>query len=256
MSETRRLVAIFYPDVAGYSRMTGDDEVGSHRRVMAVLDDVAERITAADGEVLRYAGDAILATFPSVVLAVDSAVEIQKMLAEQHAGMLEDQQVRLHIGINLDDVIEDRGEVYGEGVNLAARLEAAAEPGGVCLSHSAHEQVVGKTIVSFSDDGEASLKNIDKPVRIFHWSPDLTTWLEQAAEETFLNKPSIAVLPFDNMSGDPEQEFFSDGISEDIITDWRGSARCWPWPSRRSVSWRGQSKTGAMRVPQKRAPYA
>jgi class 3 adenylate cyclase len=171
MSVTRRLTTVFYADVAGYSRLTGTDEVGTHRRVMAMLDDVTAQIGEAGGTVLRYAGDAVLATFPSVVLAVDTAAAIQTALADGNVDIATDERVAIRIGINLGDVIEDRGEVYGDGVNLAARLEAAAEPGGICLSGAAHDQVEGKTTVSFTDGGEQDFKNIDKPVRVFHWAP-------------------------------------------------------------------------------------
>ena len=139
MSVARRLVAIFYADVAGYSRLTGADEEGTHRRVMAVLDEASAAIKDAGGTVLRYAGDAILAVFPSVVLAVDTSTAIQTSIAGRQGDLPADARVTLRIGINLGDVIEDRGEVYGEGVNLAARLEAAAPPGGICLSAAAHD---------------------------------------------------------------------------------------------------------------------
>ncbi len=223
MSATRRLVAIFYADVAGYSRLTGVDEEGTHRRVMAVLDDVSAAIKDSGGTVLRYAGDAILAVFPSVVLAVDTSTAIQTELATRQAGVPEDEQVAIRIGINLGDVIEDRGEVFGEGVNLAARLEAAAAPGGICLSAAAHDQVDGRAVATFVDGGEQSFKNIARPVRVWHWSPG-----DQASgdadgggdsERPDSELPSIAVLPFANMSSDPEQEFFADGITEDILTE-------------------------------------
>ncbi len=220
MTATRRLVAIFYADVAGYSRLTGTDEEGTHRRVMALLDDATARIGAAGGTVLRYAGDAILATFPSVVLAVETSAAIQTALAEGQAEVADDARVAIRIGIHPGDVIEDRGEVFGEGVNLAARLEAAAEPGGICISGAAHEQVAGKASVVFRDGGEQSFRNIARPVRIHLWSPQAQGGPAAVPSTLALpDKPSVAVLPFTNMSGDPEQEFFSDGISEDIITE-------------------------------------
>ena len=219
MSVTRRLTTVFYADVAGYSRLTGADEVGTHRRVMAMLDDVTVRISQAGGTVLRYAGDAVLATFPSVVLAVDTAAAIQAALAEGNVDIAEDERVTIRIGINLGDVIEDRGEVYGDGVNLAARLEAAAEPGGICLSGAAHDQVEGKTSIDFIDGGEETFKNIDKLVRVWRWSPGAVEASTAPAALALPDKPSIAVLPFTNMSGDSEQEFFADGITEDIITE-------------------------------------
>jgi adenylate cyclase len=219
MSVTRRLTTVFYADVAGYSRLTGADEVGTHRRVMAMLDDVTARISQADGTVLRYAGDAVLATFPSVVLAVDTAAEIQNALADVNADIANDQRVQIRIGINLGDVIEDRGEVYGDGVNLSARLEAAAEPGGICLSAAAHDQVEGKVTASFIDGGEQNFKNIDKPVHIWRWAPGGPAANVYETAPALPDKPSIAILAFNNMSGDSEQEYFADGVTEDIITE-------------------------------------
>ena len=219
MSVTRRLTTVFYADVTGYSRLTGADEEGSHQRVMAVLDDVTARITDAGGEVLRYAGDAVLAVFPSVVLAVETSAAIQTSLAERAADLAEDQRVLIRIGINLGDVIEDRGEVYGEGVNLAARLEAAAEPGGLCLSDDAYRQCRKHVALEFTDGGEERFKNIDEAVQVWRWSPGIPAAGSDNTDDESRRKPSIAVLPFNNMSGDPEQEYFSDGITEDIITE-------------------------------------
>jgi len=221
MSVARRLVAIFYADVAGYSRLTGVDEEGTHRRVMAVLDDVSAAIRNSGGTVLRYAGDAILAVFPSVVLAVDTSTAIQSELAARQDTLGEDERVAIRIGINLGDVIEDRGEVYGEGVNLAARLEAAAAPGGICLSAAAHDQVAGRSVATFVDGGEQAFKNIARPVGVWHWSPGPSpaATATATAESLASELPSIAVLPFANMSSDPEQEFFADGITEDILTE-------------------------------------
>ncbi|MGY8995542.1 MAG: adenylate/guanylate cyclase domain-containing protein, partial [Alphaproteobacteria bacterium] len=191
MSVTRKLVAVFYADVAGYSRLTGADEVGTHQRVMTMLDDVTARINEADGTVLRYAGDAVLATFPSVVLAVDTAGAIQTALANGNAEIDNDERVQIRIGINLGDVIEDRGEVYGDGVNLAARLEAAAEPGGICLSAGAHDQVEGKASITFTDGGSQNFKNIDKPVHVWRWSPGGPAANVYEAAPALPDKPSI-----------------------------------------------------------------
>lgn len=223
LGATRRLVAIFYADVAGYSRLTGADEEGTHRRVMALLDEVTERIKVSGGEVLRYAGDAILAVFPSVVLAVDTSASIQTDIAKHNTDIPEDEQVQIRIGINVGDVIEDRGEVYGEDVNLTARLEAAAEPGGLCISAATYAQCRRKSALTFRDGGEQSFKNIEDPVHVYHWSPGTVLAAGSGSVANgrlpLPDQPSIAVLPFTNMSGDPDQEYFSDGMTEDIISE-------------------------------------
>jgi len=222
-----KLTAILYADVAGYSRLTGDDELGTHHRVMSALDSATEFIKTSGGSVLRYAGDAILAEFSSVVAAANASIAIQNELQSRNQATPEDQQIRVRIGINLGEVLEDRGEIFGQGVNLAARLEAAALPGGICVSAAVHEQIVGKVDVEFADGGFEEFKNIAKPVHVFHWQPGLTitgqdgTVLAKSsvADLVLPDKPSIAVLAFENMSTDPEQAFFADGISEDIITE-------------------------------------
>ena len=224
---SHKLTAILYADVAGYSRLTGDDELGTHRRVMSALDSATEIIKTNGGSVLRYAGDAILAEFSSVVAAANASVAIQNALQSRNQDIPEEQQIRVRIGINLGEVLEDRDEIFGEGVNLAARLEAAALPGGLCVSAAVHEQIAGKVDVEFEDGGFEEFKNIAKPVHVYHWQPGLTTTGQDAtavakssvADLVLPDKPSIAVLPFDNMSTDPEQAFFADGISEDITTE-------------------------------------
>lgn len=224
---SRKLTAILYADVAGYSRLTGDDELGTHRRVMSALDFATEAIKTSDGNVLRYSGDAALAEFSSVVAAANAAIDIQNELQSRNQDIPEEQQVRVRIGINLGEVLEDRDEIFGEGVNLAARLEAAALPGGICVSGAVHDQIAARVDVEFEDGGFEEFKNIAKPVHVYHWHPGSTTsardgtTLENSsvADLALPDKPSIAVLPFDNMSTDPEQAFFADGISEDIITE-------------------------------------
>ncbi len=224
---SHKLTAILYADVAGYSRLTGDDELGTHHRVMSALDSAAEIIKNGRGKVLRYAGDAILAEFSSIVAATNASVAIQNELQSRNQDTPEQQQIRVRIGINLGEVLEDRGEIFGEGVNLAARLEAAALPGGICVSAAVHEQIVGKVDVEFEDGGFEEFKNIAKAVHVYHWPPGSATtgrfratMADPSAVELVLpDKPSIAVLPFDNMSTDPEQAFFADGISEDITTE-------------------------------------
>ncbi len=240
---SRKLAAVFYADVAGYSRLTGVDEEGTHRRVMAMLDYTTETIGSHGGNVLRYAGDAVLAEFTSVVAAVNAAAAIQSELATRNCDVPPDERAQIRIGVNIGDVIQDRGEIYGDGVNLAARLEAAAEPGGCCISSAVHDQIEGKIDIIFQDGGHVEMKNIAKPVRVYHWRPlsDQVPVTPQSAtplpgvggvnapdknlapgaelKRDLPNKPAIAVLPFDNMSSDPEQEFFADGLTEDIITE-------------------------------------
>ena len=173
MTEASRhkLTAILYADVDGYSRLTGQDEIGTHERVMAMLDFASQSIEKGEGKVLRYAGDAILAEFSSVLQTVNTAIKIQNSLAEENTGLDEADCLQIRIGINLGEVIQDRGEIYGDGVNLAARLEAAAEPGGLCISATVYEQVKGKIPIEFGDGGRQTFKNIADPVQVYHWHP-------------------------------------------------------------------------------------
>ena len=213
----RKLTTIFYADVAGYTRLTEQDEQGTHDRVMELLDFASVSIHENNGTVLRYTGDAILAEFFSVVSAVETAVGIQEELGSRNLGVVDDDKVQIRIGLNIGEVMEDRGEIFGDGVNLAARLESAAEPGGICISAAVHDQVSGKTTVTFSDGGKQIFKNIENPVGVYHWKPESVD-RKGISHDRKNARPSVAVLPFDNMSGDPDQEYFADGISEDSIT--------------------------------------
>lgn len=224
-STERKLAAIFYADVADYSRLTGLDEEGTHLWVMKILDWVTDQIEGSDGDVLRYAGDAVLATFPSVVRAVQTSIDIQQHLDADRISMESEEPINIRIGINLGDVIVDRGEIYGTGVNIAARLESTAAPGGICISAAAYDHIEGRIAGTFVDGGEYSLKNIERPIKVWHWSPNNAAVSESAPEpETTKDNgapaiPTIAVLPFVNMSAEPDQVYFAEGMSEDIITE-------------------------------------
>ena len=215
-----KLAVIFYADVVDYSRLTGQDELGTHERVMQALDFASNTIKSDGGIVLRYAGDAMLAEFPSVIAAVNSAISIQLKLYEGNQKESEDNQVKIRIGINLGEVLEDRGEIYGDGVNTTARLESISRPGGLCISGLVHDQIKGKLPIDFEDCGKESLKNIAEPVHVFRWQPGSSqeSVTKSRTSSSPRKIPSIAVLPFTNMSGDPEQEYMADGICEDIIT--------------------------------------
>ncbi len=266
---TRKLTAILYADVAEYSRLTGDDEEGTHKTLSVHLDAVTSAVETAGGSVVHFAGDAVLAEFRSVVVALGCALEMQRDLRARNAGLPDGRKLRFRVGINLGDVIVDRDDIYGDGVNIAARLESLAEPGGICISERVFEDVEGKFDCGFEYLGEQQVKNIERPVRAYKvligegaaTHPQTTSrpvvgakrltvaaaavaaalaavglggWLTlkkgdvpeappvaapAPAGPALPEKPSIAVLPFNNMSGDAEQEYFSDGMTEDIITD-------------------------------------
>ncbi|MEM7251760.1 MAG: adenylate/guanylate cyclase domain-containing protein [Pseudomonadota bacterium] len=222
MSVERRLAAILYADVAGYSRLTTLDEEGTHRQLTRGMDIMSRGIGSAGGRIVHYAGDAVLAEFSSVVAALNCALSAQDTLGQEFPEKEDDLKLRFRIGVNLGEVMIDGNEIYGDGVNIAARLEALAQPGGVCISEEVYRQVRTRIDAEYEPMGPQALKNIAEPIICFHVaSSDHAKALRVSSEGVATRRaerPAIAVLPFDNMSDDPEQEFFADGIVEDLIT--------------------------------------
>jgi adenylate cyclase len=227
MSQTRRLAAILAADVAGYSRLMGEDEEGTLAALKAIRREVADpKIKEHQGRIVKTTGDGLLLEFASVVDAVRCAVEVQREMAERNVDVPSDRRIELRMGINLEDIIKDGRDIYGDGVNVAARLEALAEPGGICVSRVVRDQVRDKLAFSFEDMGEQQVKNITRPIRVHrivigeksNRSETAPGGPQQNPPLALPDKPSIAVLPFQNMSGDPEQEYFADGMVEEIIT--------------------------------------
>src|SRR5689334_21093321 len=233
MSETRKIAAILAADVVGYSRLTGADEDRTLARLRALRSDLIDPTIAVHrGRVVKRTGDGALVEFHSVVEAVRCAVEVQDGMAERNAGLPPDRRIDFRIGIHLGDVVEESdGDLMGDGVNIAARLEGMAKPGAICLSEDAYRQVRGRLDLSVSNLGQTKLKNIAETIGVFSLEigvpaqPKPATQVDSAGAQnpraglSLPEKPSIAVLPFQNMSGDPEQEYFADGITEDIITE-------------------------------------
>jgi adenylate cyclase len=215
----RRLVAIFAADVDGYSRLMGSDEVGTLRDLTECRRILDSLIALHRGRIANTAGDSVLAEFSSAVDAAQCAIEAQVALAEANGQVSLDRQIKFRIGVHVGDVMVRAGDLFGDGVNVAARLEGIAEPGGVCVSDDAYRQIRGKIDSTFEDMGARSLKNIAEPMRVWRiQSVSRPTMSTQAEPLALPDKPSIAVLPFQNMSGDPEQEYFADGMVDDITT--------------------------------------
>jgi adenylate cyclase len=218
----RRLTAILAADVVGYSRLMGANEVGTLQSLQKHQAELIEpEIASRNGRIVKLTGDGMLVEFPSVVSAVECACALQRGMRTRNAEVPEDRRIEFRIGINLGDVIVEGDDLFGDGVNVAARLESIASPGGVAVSQSVRDHVGNKLDLLFRDKGDQSLKNIAQPVRVYDvvLEPEAAKEVSRGAGLMGADKPSIAVLPFTNMSGDPEQEYFSDGIAEDIITD-------------------------------------
>jgi TolB-like protein/class 3 adenylate cyclase len=218
----RRLAAVLAADVAGYSRLMGLDEEGTLARLKAARKTLVDPTIATHrGRIVKTTGDGMLVEFASAVDAVRCAIEVQHRMAEQSADVLSDTRIEFRIGIHVGDIIFDDNDIFGDGVNIAARLEGIAEPGGVCISDDTYRQIRDRVDTAFDDKGETALKNIARPVRVFALAgakQSASKVIEPTPQLTLPDKPSIAVLPFQNMSGDPEQEYFADGMVEDIIT--------------------------------------
>ena len=219
VSQTRRLAAILAADVAGYLRLMGADEEGTHERLKALHRELLDpKIAEHHGRIVKTTGDGMLVEFASVVDAVRCAVEVQQAMPDRNTGVAADNRIELRIGINLGDVIVEPDDIYGDGVNIAARLEAMADAGGVFVSNTVYDQVRDRLSFVFEDLGEQQVKNIARPVRVYRIRDIVAVKTAAPAVLVLPDKPSIAVLPFANMSGDPEQEYFVDGMVEEIIT--------------------------------------
>jgi TolB-like protein/Tfp pilus assembly protein PilF len=218
MNAPRKLAAILAADVAGYSRLTGLDEEGTHARLQEHLRLLVDpKISEHHGRVVKNTGDGLLAEFSSVVDAVRCAVDVQRGMVERNTDLPAEKRIEFRIGINVGDIIVDRGDIFGDGVNVAVRLEDVAEPGGICISEDSYRQVRGKLDVTFEDAGEQTLKNIAWPLRVYRLRIGDSASASLRPALALPNKPSIAILPFENLSGDPEQAYFADGIVEEII---------------------------------------
>jgi len=219
----RRLAAVLAADVVGYSRLMGADEAGTLVRLKSLRRELVQpRITERKGRIVKLMGDGLLAEFPSAVEAVQCAVDIQHAMTRRETDFPDDRRIELRIGVNLGDIIIEGSDIYGDGVNVAARLEGLSEPGGLCISDMVYQNVLGRLDSSFEDLGEQALKNIKRKVHVWKWSGKFSGDPSRTARSRTVlplpDKPSIAVLPFTNMSGDPEQEYFADGMVEEIIT--------------------------------------
>ncbi len=294
----RKLTAIFYADVAGYSRLTGQDEAGTHKALGESLDVITSSIEENGGRVVHFAGDAILAEFTSVRASVNAAVAAQGELRDKNRGRADDEKLQFRIGINLGEVIVDRDDIFGDGVNIAARLESLADPGGICISGNVRDQIIGRLSLDLHDMGEQTVKNIAQPVRAYkvliddeareaaqasekarktkpsifrspkalagaaaviavgagvlfgsgllNISVDVDGVVEATADEpAFSDKPAIAVLPFTNLSGSDQEDYLSDGITEDVITNLARSPALFVISRNSTFAYKGKAPTVA-----------
>jgi adenylate cyclase len=236
MTATRRLAAILAADVVGYSRLIGADEEGTLARFKAIRTELIDpAIGAHNGRLVKTTGDGLLVEFGSVVDALHCATEVRRAMAERNSDVLPDERIDFRIGINMGDVVVEDGDIFGDGVNVAARLEGLAEPGGVCVSARVQEDTAGRLQLAFEDMGEQALRNITRPVRVYRVAMERCVEVaKDPAPLSLPDKPSIAVLPFANMSGHPEQGYFADGMVEEIITRSRAYAGSLSSPATRA----------------------
>jgi TolB-like protein len=217
----RRLAAILAADVVGYSRLMGEDEVGTAQAVREHREAATPIVRSHGGRIVKTMGDGVLLEFPSVVAAVECAIAVQKLMIERNAGVPEDKRILYRMGVHVGDVIVEGDDILGDGVNIAARLEGIAQPGGICLSASAYEHVQGRVEAGFTDLGDEELKNIARPVRVYaiNANSEASAIGRSVSAKAARPRLSIVVLPFENLAGDPNQEYFVDGVTESLTTD-------------------------------------
>jgi len=246
MTEQRRLAAIVSADVAGYSRLMGRDESGTLAALKALRLEIIDPVIAKhNGRIVKTTGDGLLLEFASVIDAVRCVIEVQTAMAEKTSDVPQDRRITFRVGVNIGDIIVDGDDIFGDGVNIAARLQEIAQPGGICTSGRVHDDIRDRLDTTFEDGGTQTLKNIARPVQVWNWSPGATrspsTPASMEAPLALPDKPSVAVLPFQNMSGDPEQEYFVDGMVEDIITNLSRNKQLFVIARNSSFTYKGKS---------------